>query len=73
MLNKLAGIGVALISGEKNGYTLLLDTDTLLHGSNADSPEHRVAYAWLQSVQALKAVTISEFIPAERCCGSVIL
>ena len=44
---------------------LSIDTNILLHGFNADSPQHGVAYAWLKSVQALEEVAISEFILAE--------
>jgi toxin-antitoxin system PIN domain toxin len=42
-----------------------IDTNILLHGFNSDSPQHRPAYAWLQSVQGLEEVAISEFILAE--------
>jgi toxin-antitoxin system PIN domain toxin len=44
---------------------LSIDTNVLLHGFNADSPQHASAYAWLQSVQFLEDVAISEFILAE--------
>ena len=44
---------------------LSIDTNILLHGLNADSPQHGAAYAWLQSVQALEEVAISEFVLAE--------
>ena len=44
---------------------LSIDTNILWHGFNADSPQHGAAYAWLQSMQALEEVAISEFILAE--------
>lgn len=44
---------------------LSIDTNILWHAFNADSPQHRVAYAWLQTVQHLEEVAISEFILAE--------
>jgi uncharacterized protein len=44
---------------------LSIDTNILLHAFNADSPQHGAAYAWLQSVQVLEEVAISEFILAE--------
>lgn len=44
---------------------LSVDTNILLHGVNADSPQHKAAFAWLQSVQPLEDVAISEFILAE--------
>lgn len=42
-----------------------IDTNILLHAFNADSPQHGAAYAWLQSVQHVESVAISEFILAE--------
>jgi predicted nucleic acid-binding protein len=44
---------------------LSIDANILWHGFNADSPQHAAAYDWLQSVQALEEVAISEFILAE--------
>jgi toxin-antitoxin system PIN domain toxin len=44
---------------------LSVDTNILWHGFNADSPQHGAAYAWLQTVQTLEEVAISEFILAE--------
>ena len=44
---------------------LSIDGNILWHGFNGDSPKHGAAYAWLQSMQALEEVAISEFILAE--------
>lgn len=47
------------------GGLLSIDTNLLLHAFNEDSPVHEAAYAWMQSIQGLEEVVISEFILAE--------
>ena len=42
-----------------------IDTNLLLHAVSADSPRHKAAYAWLNSIQHVEDVAISEFILAE--------
>ena len=44
---------------------LSVDTNILLHAFNADSPSHRAAFAWINSIQRKEDVAISEFILAE--------
>jgi predicted nucleic acid-binding protein len=42
-----------------------IDTNILCPVFNTDSPHHGAAYDWLQSIQGLEEVAVSEFILAE--------
>lgn len=44
---------------------LSIDTNILLHGFNEDSPRHKAAAKWLQSIAPDEDVAISELILAE--------
>jgi toxin-antitoxin system PIN domain toxin len=44
---------------------LSIDTNILLHGFNEDSPRHKAAAKWLQSIAQDEDVAISELILAE--------
>jgi toxin-antitoxin system PIN domain toxin len=44
---------------------LSFDTNLLFHAFNEDSPLHRPAMAWLESIRLKEEVVVSEFILAE--------
>jgi uncharacterized protein len=44
---------------------LSIDTNILFHAFNLESPDHKVAYAWITSMSARDDVAISEFVLAE--------